>query len=52
LADGLLTRGTQSDIYATIARQEDRFEVAEHPLPLLWRQLRVLLNRLFDLSFG
>jgi hypothetical protein len=51
-ADGPLTRGAQGDVYTTVAGQEDRLHVVEHPLALLWSQLGVLLNRIPHLAFG
>ena len=51
LADGLLPRGAESDVYATIARQKDRPHVVKHSLALLWSQLGIALNRIFYLCF-
>src|SRR5271165_3216955 len=50
-ADGFLTGGAQGNVYATIARQEDRLHVVEHSLALFWSELRVPLNRIFYLRF-
>ncbi len=52
LADRLLTRGTQSDVYASIARQDDRAHVLENPLPLFGSQLGILLHRISHLGIG
>jgi len=42
---GLLSRGTQDDIYAPVTGQDNRAHVLEHLLPLLFTQLGILLNR-------
>src|SRR5208337_4913031 len=51
LAGGPLTGRGQSDVYATIVRQQDRLHVTEQLLALLWSQLRVPLNLISNLGF-
>jgi hypothetical protein len=51
LAGGPLTSRTQSNVYATIARQQDRIYVVEHLLALLGSQPSVLFNRILYLGF-
>lgn len=50
LAGGPLASRGQSNVYATIARQQDRLHVVEHLLALFRSQPRVPLNRFSHLS--
>ncbi len=52
LADGLLTRGAQSDVHTSIARQDDGSHILENSLPLFGSQLGILLNRISHLGIG